>query len=71
VVSLISAEQCRLFLSPNKPVSHKSERSINMLWRLLYSMPVGMFDENKPSQYDIMKIALPEKKHLIWNRMSY
>jgi hypothetical protein len=34
-------------------------------------MPVEISGENKQRQYDIYIIALPEKRHLIWNQISY
>ncbi|EMS81439.1 hypothetical protein Dpo_1c05800 [Desulfotignum phosphitoxidans DSM 13687] len=36
-------------------------------------MPVEMSVNNEQSAYDIfkIKIALPEKRHLIWNQISY
>lgn len=36
-----------MFLGPANLVSYQSERPIQMVWRLQYSMPVEMFDENR------------------------
>jgi hypothetical protein len=39
--------------------------------QLRYPMPMEMSGNNEQRQYDIFKIALPEKRHLIWNQISY
>jgi hypothetical protein len=41
------------------------------MMQLLYPMLVEMSEDNEPRQYDIYIIALPEKRHLIWNQISY
>jgi hypothetical protein len=41
------------------------------MMQLRYPMPEEMSGDNEPRQYDIYIIALPEKRHLIWNQISY
>ncbi|WP_298438708.1 hypothetical protein [Geobacter sp.] len=35
------------YLGPVEMVSFESERPIKMVWRLRYSMPVEMFEDNR------------------------
>jgi hypothetical protein len=55
----------------DQPVCDRPEPAGRGMMQLLYPMLVEMSEDNEPRQYDIYIIALPEKRHLIWNQISY